>query len=133
MSRPCSIFVAAAVSLAATVLPAAPPGLYELRIYEAPEGKLDALHARFREHTTGLFAKHGMTNVGYFVPLGDNPARRLVYVLGYPDRAARDASWQAFLADSDWKAAHAASERDGRLVVRIESHVLVPTDYSPWK
>lgn len=130
-SRPCSIVVAAAVSLAATLLPAAPPGLYEMRIYEATEGRLDALHARFRDHTTGLFAKHGMTNVGYFVPLGDNPERRLVYFLGYPDRAARDASWQAFLADPDWKAAQAASERDGRLVARIESHLLVPTDYSP--
>lgn len=130
-SRPCSIGLAAVVSLAAALLPAAQPGLYEMRVYEAPEGKLDALHARFRDHTTKLFTKHGMTNVGYFVPQGDNPDRRLVYFLAYPDRAARDASWQAFLADPDWKAAHAASERDGPLVSKIVSQFLVPTDYSP--
>ncbi len=121
----------AGVSSLAAMVPAAEPGLYELRVYHAPEGKLDALHARFRDHTTRLFAKHGMTNVGYFVPDGDNPERKLVYVLAYPDRAARDASWQAFLADPDWKAAQAASERNGRLVERIVSQFLVPTDFSP--
>jgi hypothetical protein len=60
--------------------------LYEMRVYWAAPGKLDALHARFRDHTTKLFAKHGMTNVGYFVPVGDNPERKLVYFLAYPDR-----------------------------------------------
>ena len=119
--------------LAAGCLPltAAEPGLYEMRTYYAPEGKLDALHARFRDHTMKLFAKHGMTNVGYFVPEGENPERKLVYVLAYPDRVARDASWKAFLADPDWRAAHAASEQDGPLVARIVEQFLVPTDYSP--
>ena len=131
----CLALVASLSSLAMSSLSmplvAAEPGLYEMRVYFAPEGKLDALHARFREHTMKLFAKHGMTNVGYFVPAGDNPERKLVYFLAYPDRAARDASWQAFLADPDWKAAHAASEQDGRLVERIETRFLVPTDFSP--
>jgi hypothetical protein len=117
----------------ATCLPAAAADgrLYEMRVYEAPPGKLDALHARFRDHTTKLFAKHGMTNVGYFVPVGENPDRKLVYFLSYPDRAAREASWKAFLADPDWKRAHADSERDGKLVAKITSRFLMPTDYSP--
>jgi len=110
---------------------AAEPGLYEMRAYYAPEGRLDQLHARFRDHTMKLFARHGMTNIGYFVPEGDNPEHKLVYFLAYPDRAARDASWQAFRADPDWQAVHAASERDGRLVARIVETFLVPTDYSP--
>ena len=110
---------------------AAEPGLYEMRVYYAPEGKLDALHARFRDHTMKLFTKHGMTNVGYFTPQGDNPERKLVYFLAYPDRAARDASWKAFLDDPDWRAAHAASEKEGTLVARIIEQFLVPTDYSP--
>jgi hypothetical protein len=29
--------------------------LYEMRIYYAAEGKLDQLHARFRDHTFKLF------------------------------------------------------------------------------
>jgi hypothetical protein len=107
------------------------PGLCEMRVYYAPEGKLDQLHARFRDHTLKLFAKHGMTNVGYFVPEGDNPERKLVYFLAYADRAARDAAWRAFRADPDWQAAHAASEKEGRLVARAVETFLEPTDYSP--
>ena len=110
---------------------AAQPGLYEMRVYSAPEGKLDQLHARFRDHTLKLFAKHGITNVGYFVPEGDNPERKLVYFLAYPARAARDASWKAFRADPDWQAAHAASEKEGRLVAGAVETFLVTTDYSP--
>lgn len=110
---------------------AAQPVLYEMRVYYAPQGKLDQLHARFRNHTLELFAKHGMKNVGYFVPEGDNPERKLVYLLAYPDRAARDASWKAFQADPDWRAAHAASEKEGRLVARVVETFLVPTDFSP--
>jgi len=37
--------------------------VFELRTYTANEGKLEALHARFRNHTTKFFKKHGMTNV----------------------------------------------------------------------
>lgn len=105
--------------------------LYEMRVYWAAPGKLDALHARFRDHTTKLFAKHGMTNVGYFVPVGDNPERKLVYFLAYPDRKARDASWAAFVDDPEWKAAHAASEKDGKLVEKATETFLTTTDYSP--
>ena len=105
--------------------------LYEMRVYWAAPGKLDALHARFRDHTTKLFAKHGMTNVGYFVPVGDNPERKLVYFLAYPDRKARDASWAAFVNDPEWKAAHAASEKDGKLVEKATETFMTTTDYSP--
>ncbi len=123
----------ATVLLLAAALPAvaADTRLYEMRTYWAPPGKLDALHARFRDHTTKLFAKHGMTNVGYFVPVGDNPDRKLVYFLSYPDRKARDASWAAFVNDPDWKAAYAASEKDGKLVEKATETFLVATDYSP--
>lgn len=117
--------------IATRPLAAADGRLYEMRVYEAPPGKLDALHARFRDHTTKLFAKHGMTNVGYFVPIGDNPGHKLVYFLSYPDRAGREASWKAFLADPDWKKAHAESEKDGKLVAKITSRFLTTTDYSP--
>lgn len=105
--------------------------LYEMRVYWAAPGKLDALHARFRDHTTKLFEKHGMTNVGYFVPLGPNPERKLVYFLAYPDRKARDASWAAFVNDPEWKAAYAASEKDGKLVEKATETFLNTTDYSP--
>ena len=103
---------------------------HELRIYRAHPGKLDALLERFRSHTCALFTKHGMQNGGYFTPI-DNPDHRLVYFLTYPDRTARDASWKAFMADPDWKAAAAASEKNGPLVAGVESLMLRPTDFSP--
>ena len=103
--------------------------LYELRTYHAEPGKLDALLARFRDHTTKLFAKHGMTNIGYWVPV-DNKDNLLIYLLAYADRAARDASWEKFLADEDWKQAAAASEKDGRLVSKADQLFLTATDFS---
>jgi hypothetical protein len=105
--------------------------LYEMRVYYAAPGKLDALHARFANHTMKLFDKHGMTNVGYFVPVGDNKEGKLVYFLAYPSKDARDKSWKAFVADPDWKKAAADSEKDGKLVAKAESKFLTATDYSP--
>ena len=120
-----------ACSAASSSAAEAPERLYEMRVYYAAEGKLDALHARFRNHTMKLFAKHGMENLLYSVPVGDNPERKLVYFLSYPDRPARDASWKAFSQDPAWKAAQAESEQGGRLVAKAVETFLVPTDYSP--
>jgi hypothetical protein len=106
-------------------------GVYEMRVYYAPPHKLDALHARFRDHTMKLFAKHGMTNVGYFVPVGENPERKLVYFLRHASSSAADASWRAFVDDPEWKAAHAASEKEGKLVEKIVARRMQTTDYSP--
>src|SRR4051812_32262685 len=77
---------------------------FEMRVYYAAEGKLDALHSRFRDHTCKLFEKHDITNIGYWVPI-ENPEQKLVYILAYPSRAAREASWKAFMADPDWQSA----------------------------
>lgn len=104
--------------------------LFEMRVYYAAPGKLDDLHARFRNHTLQLFAKHGMENLGYWVPL-DNPESKLIYVLAYPDREARAKAWKAFGADPDWQAAYKASEVNGKLVAKAESTFWVATDYSP--
>ncbi len=108
------------------------PGCYELRTYFAAEGKLEALHSRFRDHTVSLFEKHGMTNFFYWVPL-ENPDNRLIYLLGYPDKAARETSWKTFLEDPEWQSVKADSEKDGKLVAKVESLFLTPTDYSPKK
>lgn len=106
---------------------------YELRIYYPAAGKLDAVNARFRDHTIRLFKKHGMTNLAYWneAPTTETPNGRLVYVLAYPNRAARDASWQAFRADPEWQAASKASEVNGKLVEKVESIFMNRTDYSP--
>lgn len=104
---------------------------YEMRIYYAQPGKLDALNARFKNHTVKLFEKHGMTNVGYFVPVGDNKDEKLVYFLSYPSKDARAKAWKEFPADPEWKKAAAESEKDGKLVKKVETKFLTATDYSP--
>jgi hypothetical protein len=109
---------------------AADTRVFELRTYTAPADKLDALQARFRDHTTALFTKHGMTNIGYWVP-AENPERQLVYLLAYPDRAAREASWKSFLADPEWQAVVKASEANGKLVTKVTSLFLTTTPFSP--
>lgn len=104
--------------------------VYELRTYYAAEGKLDDLHARFRDHTIKIFEKHGIKNIGYWVPL-ENADRKLVYLLSYPSRDAAKQSWKEFFADAQWQAAQKASEANGRLVAKVESVFLKATDYSP--
>jgi hypothetical protein len=106
--------------------------LFELRTYTAAPGKMDALLARFRNHTVKLFEKHGMTNVGYWLTAGDNP--KLVYVMAYPSKEAREASWKAFMADPDWNKARTESEKDGKLLEKApESVFMTPTDFSAIK
>lgn len=103
---------------------------YEMRIYHAAPGKLDDLNKRFRDHTLRLFEKHGMQNIGYWTPI-DNTNNLLIYVLAHASRDAAKKSFAAFGADPEWKAAHKASEANGKLVAKIESYFMKPTDYSP--
>jgi hypothetical protein len=108
--------------------------VFELRTYTTNEGKLDALQARFRNHTTKLFEKHGMTNVGYWVPQDDPLARNtLIYVLAHPSREAAKKSWASFQADPDWQKVRNESEAQGRINAKVESVFMDPTDYSPMK
>ena len=123
----CLIFACAGVT---SLLAAQDSRCFEMRTYYAAPGKLDDLNARFRNHTLRLFEKHGIENIGYWMPI-DNTDNKLVYVLASPTREARDKSWKAFMADPDWQAAQKASEANGKLVVKVESLFLTATDYSP--
>lgn len=107
--------------------------VFELRVYTTHPGKLDDLHARFRNHTIGLFKKHGMESVGYWVPT-DKPKSEntLIYVLRHKSRDAARQSWRAFLNDPEWQKVYRASEADGPILAkRPESTFMVATDYSP--
>jgi NIPSNAP len=107
--------------------------VYELRIYTPAPGKGDALNARFRNHTLKLFEKHGMRNIAYWneQQTPEAPDGRVVYVLSYPSRAARDADWKAFGEDPEWRKVVAESEAAGKLVLKVDSIFMTMTDYSP--
>jgi hypothetical protein len=100
-----------------------------MRIYYCEPGRLDALMKRFRDHTTRIFEKHGMTNVGYWLPI-DNTDNKLVYVLSYPDMAAREAAWKAFGSDPEWKKVASDSEKDGKIVAKVDKIFMHETDFS---
>ena len=102
--------------------------LYELRFYQAATGKMDALHARFRDHTVPLFERHGIEVVGFWVPEHDQG--QLVYLLRFPDREAMQRAWDGFKNDPEWQATKAESEQDGPLVTKQDSWVMQPTEYS---
>ncbi|KAB2664596.1 MAG: NIPSNAP family protein [Verrucomicrobia bacterium] len=106
------------------------PSVYEMRVYHFNDGKGEALLNRFRHHTLRLFKKHGIESVGYWLPV-DAKDQRLHFLLRYPSREAREASWKAFMADPEWQAAYKASEANGALVKKAETPFLVRTDYSP--
>jgi hypothetical protein len=108
--------------------------VFELRTYHTYEGKLDTLAKRFREHTMEIFTRHGMTNIGYWLPT-DPPlkGKTLVYMLAYPSREAATKSWAEFRADPEWKKVAAASEENGKIVDHVDSIFLTPTDFSQIK
>ena len=110
--------------------------VFELRTYYANPGKLEALNTRFREHTNALFQKHGMTLVAYWMPVAppaEGTGGTLIYVLAYPSVEAREAAWKSFGSDPDWIAVRDASEKDGKLVGKVDSVLMQATDYSPLK
>jgi len=101
---------------------------FELRTYTVREGSsIDLLHSRFREHTTALFKKHGMTIIGYWQPVAKPNV--LIYILAYKDANARDAAWAAFGADPEW----VKTRTEMNVSVQVDNVFMSATDYSPLK
>ncbi|MEQ1749410.1 MAG: NIPSNAP family protein [Prosthecobacter sp.] len=122
------------LSILSTSLSAAESKVYELRIYVTNEGKLDALLARFRDHTCKLFEKHGIENIGYWVPIekADGADNTLIYIVAHPSRDEAKTNWKAFGADPDWQTARKASEEAGKILAKPpESIFMSNTEYSP--
>jgi hypothetical protein len=103
---------------------------FEMRTYYCYPGMLEALKARFRDHTMKLFEKHGMTNVGYWEPQ-DNSENKLIYLMAYPGRAARDSSWAAFSNDPEWKSVYQASHVNGPIVDSVVNAFYHYSTFSP--
>lgn len=108
--------------------------VYELRMYSAGEGKLDALNARFRDNTDRIFKRHHMKAVGYWLPTeGEKMGNTFIYILEHPSREDAKKNWAEFNADPEWQKVKAASEANGKLVLKVDSTFMAPTDYSPIK
>jgi hypothetical protein len=130
-----SVFAAETNTVPASPSIAPDSRCFELRTYYAAPGKLEALNARFRDHTCALFKKHGMEIVGFWIPADTEQGaqNRLVYMLAHKSREAAKQAWKDFGNDPEWIKARTESEADGKLTEKIESVFLSATDYSPLK
>ena len=106
--------------------------VFELRTYTTLEGRLPNLNARFKNHTLKLFEKHGMKNVMYWTPTDEKTANNtLIYVIWHASPEAAKKSWDAFRNDPEWHKARDESEKDGKIVAKVEAVYMKTTDYSP--
>lgn len=106
--------------------------VFELRIYHTVPGKTAALQAEFRDKVTKMFARHDLKAVGYWAPV-DAPAsdNTFIYILAHPSRDEAKAHWAAFQADPEFKAMIGAQQGDAKLVEKVDSTYMEPTDFSP--
>jgi len=111
-----------------------PSHVYELRLYHPHEGKLDALKARFGDHTDAIFRRHNMESIGYWSPEdGPDSQNLFIYILEHPSRQEAEKNWAAFQADPEWKKVKAESEANGPLVDYIDHYFMDPTNFSALK
>ena len=107
--------------------------VFELLVYTAPPGKMPDLLKRFENHTIKIFERHGMVNVGYWLPIEQKDGDKIYYILKHKSRAAAAASWKAFGADPEWIKVSTESEANGPIVSGVESTFLTATDFSAIK
>jgi hypothetical protein len=108
-----------------------PQRVYELRLYHVKEGKMDALKARFGDHTDAIFKRHNMKSIGYWSPQDAPDSHNLfIYILEHPSRQEAEKNWAAFQADPEWQKVKAESEANGPLVDHIDHYFMDPTNFS---
>jgi hypothetical protein len=107
--------------------------IYELRIYTAVPGRLPALVSRFQNRTLRIWDKHGIRQAGFWTTIVGSSNQHLTYMLAWDSVAEREKRWSAFLADPEWIATVAETEKDGQLVQNISNELLVPTAFSSVK
>ena len=126
----------AAVTLGVSNLGGSNPShhVYELRLYHVNEGKMNALKARFGDHTDAIFKRHNMKSIGYWVPEDTRYSQNLfVYILEHPSSEEARKNWAAFQADPEWQKVKADSEINGALANHIDSYLMDPTSFSGLK
>ena len=133
-----AVLCGAALMLAIVRLPASSPQpshhVYELRLYHVKEGKMDALKARFGDHTDVIFKRHNMKSIGYWSPEDAPDSQNLfVYILEHPSRQEAEKNWAAFQADPEWQKVKKESEANGPLVDHIDHYFMDPTSFSALK
>lgn len=129
----CALFTLVSIFAVTPALAADETTVFELRVYTSPPGKMPNLLARFKNHTTRIFERHGMINVGYWLPVEQKEDDKIYYLLKHKSRTAAEASWKAFGADPEWIKVSTESEANGPIVSHVESTFLTSTEFSAIK
>ena len=110
---------------------AAPAPLQQLRIYEIPRANEGVFHDRFRDHALRIMARHGFAVRSIWRSEHEDKVE-FVYLLDWPDEAAMQGAWAAFMADAEWAAIkRETGARHGSFVDAISDRTLAPVPYSP--
>jgi len=109
--------------------------VYELRTYTCNEGKLEALKARFRDHTIEIFKRHGMESIGYWIPQDPEKSKTtLIYIISHSSTEAAKKNWADFRADPEWQKVAAESEKGGKILAKPPEFIFMdPADFSKLK
>lgn len=129
----CVLSILFSIFAVAPALAAEESPVFELRIYTTHPDKMPDLLARFKNHTTKIFERHGMVNVGYWLPVEQKEGDKLYYILKHKSREAAAASWKAFGADPEWIKVRTESEAKGPIVKGVESTFMAATEFSAIK
>jgi hypothetical protein len=107
--------------------------IYELRVYHCVSGKLPALLKRFETVTLGIWERLGIRQAGFWTVLVGESSQDLFYLLQWESLGEREKKWAGFLADPEWIAKRADSERDGPIIASVSNSFLQPTSFSSVK
>jgi hypothetical protein len=107
--------------------------IYELRVYHCVPGRLPALLKRFETITLGLWEKHGIRQAGFWTVMVGESSQDLYYLVQWDSLAEREKKWTAFMADPEWQAKRAETERDGPIIASVSNSFLQPTSFSSVK
>ena len=108
--------------------------VFEMRTYTCFDGKLENLKTRFRDHTIRIFARHGMESIGYWIPQDPEKSKNtLMYIISHASREQAAKNWAEFSADPEWKKVSAESQVNGKIVSKVDSVFMDPTDFSKLK
>lgn len=107
--------------------------IYEMRVYEAVPGRLPDIIKRFETKTIAIWEKHGIRQAGFFTTMVGEHSQHLTYFLAWESLAEREKKWGGFMADPEWLAARAETEKNGPIVARVSNQMLAPTSFSSVK
>ena len=101
--------------------------IYELRIYQMHDGKMEDICNRFKNYTLKYFPKYGIKVTNFWVDADGKNA--LYYICEFENREKMAAAWENFNIAPEWVEAKSKSNAAGPTVVNVQSFVMENADF----